>query len=115
VFRAGRPDLSVQIEVSRSIRDSEAAVGTPRLVPAHSDRSLHTPSQRRSAAPARSAARAASGQVIMGVERWVYLKDGVLMLHTENDGATYLRRGREAVDVPVVNRRSIRGSILQAE
>jgi hypothetical protein len=35
------------------------------------------------------------------VESWVYLKDGVLMLHVENDGYSYLRRGREAYDKPI--------------
>jgi hypothetical protein len=35
------------------------------------------------------------------VESWVYMKDGVLMIHVENDGPTFLRRGAEAVDRPV--------------
>src|SRR5262249_38125121 len=37
----------------------------------------------------------------MSAERWVYMKDGVLMLHQENDGYTFMRRGAEAVDEPI--------------
>jgi hypothetical protein len=34
----------------------------------------------------------------MARERWVYLKDGRLMMHEENDGWRYLHRGPEAAD-----------------
>ena len=37
----------------------------------------------------------------MARERWVYVKDGQLMMHEENDGARFLRRGPEAADWPV--------------
>jgi len=32
----------------------------------------------------------------MSMERWVFVRDGKLYLHEENDGPTYLRRGPEA-------------------
>ena len=34
----------------------------------------------------------------MSYEKWVYLKDGKLFMHVENDGARHLRRGPEASD-----------------
>ena len=34
-------------------------------------------------------------------ERWVYLKDGQLMMHEENDGPGFLRCGSEAADWPI--------------
>ena len=36
----------------------------------------------------------------MAVERWYYIKDGVLWKHTENDGAMFLRK-RVVLDIPL--------------
>jgi hypothetical protein len=35
------------------------------------------------------------------IEQWVYVKNGQLMLHTENDGYAFMKHGAEAEDQPV--------------
>jgi hypothetical protein len=37
----------------------------------------------------------------MSRERWVYLKDGQLMMHEENDGWSFLKQGPQSGDWPV--------------
>jgi len=36
----------------------------------------------------------------MATERWVYVKNGKLIHHVENDGYRFLRRGSESDDTP---------------
>jgi hypothetical protein len=37
----------------------------------------------------------------MARERWVYVKDGQLMMHEENDGWSFLKQGPQASDWPI--------------
>jgi len=37
----------------------------------------------------------------MARERWVYVKDGQLMMHEENDGWSFLKQGPQSADWPV--------------
>jgi len=39
----------------------------------------------------------------MAYETWYYIKDGKLWEHWENDGPTFMRRGKEAVDTVLCN------------
>jgi len=51
-------------------------------------------------------------QIMGATERWVWIrKDGVLMVHTENDGWTYMRRGLEKRDWEI-SLEELRGSHL---
>jgi hypothetical protein len=45
----------------------------------------------------------------MSSERWLRIEDdGTIILHSENDGWTFLRRGPEAVEEPLTPEKAIR-------
>lgn len=44
--------------------------------------------------------RSGSRKLVGATESWIVIRNDKLLIHTENDGASYLRRGAEIEEIP---------------